>query len=98
MGYVIIPSEIRIYDAVMGKEKKDKVVNQTIEKIIKHNGGIVLLHDARDSHYCMEKKLSKKPDSAFDRSWIPETVERIIIALLERGFVLGSPDLIIENP
>jgi hypothetical protein len=28
---------------------------------------------------------------SFNRSWIPETVEEIIIALLDRGFILTEP-------
>jgi peptidoglycan/xylan/chitin deacetylase (PgdA/CDA1 family) len=98
MGYIIIPSDIRIYDAVMNGTKQEKAFKQTIKKIVKNNGGIVLLHDERDSFYRMEEELRKKPGGAFNRSWIPDTVERIIISLLEQGFIIGSPDLVTKNP
>jgi peptidoglycan/xylan/chitin deacetylase (PgdA/CDA1 family) len=98
MGYTIIPSDVRIYDAVMSSAKQDKAFKKTIEKINKNNGGIILLHDARDSHYRMEEELVKNPNGAYNRSWVPEMVEKIIIALLDQGFALGSPDLVIKNP
>jgi peptidoglycan/xylan/chitin deacetylase (PgdA/CDA1 family) len=98
MGYTIIPSDVRIYDAVMSSAKQDKAFKKTIEKIIKNNGGIILLHDARDSHYLMEEELIKNPNGPFNRSWVPDMVEKIIIELLDKGFVLGSPALVISNP
>jgi peptidoglycan/xylan/chitin deacetylase (PgdA/CDA1 family) len=103
-GYTIIPSDIRIYDAVMSGKKQDKAFRETVKKINKHNGGIVLLHDARGSHSQMDEKLRKKPNSAYNRSWVPDTVERIIITLLDQDYVFGSPDLVtthqqpVENP
>jgi len=60
-------------------------------KLEKKNGGIILLHDGRDSHFRMERKLSKNPQGIFDRSWIPGAVEEIIIVLLGKGFTLASP-------
>jgi peptidoglycan/xylan/chitin deacetylase (PgdA/CDA1 family) len=96
-GFTIIPAGIRVYDAVLAGAKQGKVFNETIKKIRQQNGGLVLLHDARGSHYRMEENIRKKPNSAYDRSWMPDTVERIIITLLDQGFVLGSPELVIPN-
>jgi peptidoglycan/xylan/chitin deacetylase (PgdA/CDA1 family) len=96
-GFTIIPAGIRVYDAVLAESKQGKVFNETIKKIRQQNGGLVLLHDARGSHYRMEENIGKKPNSAYDRSWLPDTVERIIITLLDQGFVLGSPELVIPN-
>jgi peptidoglycan/xylan/chitin deacetylase (PgdA/CDA1 family) len=87
-GYSIVPASVRVYDAV--KNKGSKVAKLVLEKISKQGGGIILLHDGRDSGLKMEKELEKNPEGAFDRSWIPLAVEEIIIALLERGFVLNS--------
>jgi len=94
-GYIIVPSNVRVYDAVKDGTKQNKVVKQVIEKIEKQGGGIVLLHDARDSHILTETQLAKKPDGVFNRSWIPGTVEKIIPVLLEKGFILNNPDFII---
>jgi peptidoglycan/xylan/chitin deacetylase (PgdA/CDA1 family) len=77
-GYTIAPVTVRVYDAVLTGRDKDKVVKQVTGKVIKQGGGIVLLHDARDSYSGAEKGV-------FDRSWIPEAVEEIIIILTERG-------------
>jgi hypothetical protein len=37
------------------------------------------------------KRLTRNPRGSFNRSWIPEVVEEIIIALLDKGFVLTEP-------
>ncbi|MDR2597581.1 MAG: polysaccharide deacetylase family protein [Treponema sp.] len=96
-GYLIINSNIRVYDAVLPGTKKDKVVKSVIVKVEKQGGGIVLLHDARDSNSRMEEELTKAPNGAFNRSWIPETTEKLIILLKERGYMIGSPDIVIQN-
>ena len=97
-GYTMVPSSVRIYDASLSGEKKDKAVKQVIEKVEKQNGGIILLHDALNSHLRMEKELEKKPSGAYNRSWIPDAVEEIIIALIGKGFKLNNNlNYIVEN-
>ncbi len=71
-GYRIVLSNIRVYDAVVEGKKQNKVVKQVIRKVEKQGGGIVLLHDARDSHFLTEAQLAKDPHGVFDRSWIPD--------------------------
>jgi peptidoglycan/xylan/chitin deacetylase (PgdA/CDA1 family) len=93
-GYILVPSNVRVYDAVIDGTKQSKVIKQVIRKIERQGGGIVLLHDARDSHFLMEEQLEKDPHGVFDRSWIPEAVEKIIPVLLEKGFILNSPDFL----
>jgi len=93
-GYKIVKSTIRVYDAVDDGTKRDKVVKQVVKKVEKNSGGLVLLHDARDSYVQMEAQLAKNPHGVFDRSWIPDTVEEIITILLKKGFVLNSPDIL----
>ncbi len=56
-----------------------------------NGGGIILLHDARDSHARMEGELANDPYGVFNRSWLPEAVEKIIVALRQRGYTIGSP-------
>jgi peptidoglycan/xylan/chitin deacetylase (PgdA/CDA1 family) len=98
-GYFIVNSNVRVYDAVLSGTKQDKVIKSVIKKVTKQGGGVILLHDARDSNSCMEKELMKTPNGAFNRSWIPETVEKLIVSLKNRGFIIGSPDLIFQkNP
>jgi peptidoglycan/xylan/chitin deacetylase (PgdA/CDA1 family) len=93
-GYILVPGNIRVYDAVIDGTKQSKVVEQVIRKIEKQGGGIVLLHDARDSYVQTEAQLVKNPCGVFDRSWIPDAVEKIIPVLLDRGFILNSPDFL----
>ncbi|WP_461245917.1 polysaccharide deacetylase family protein [Treponema sp. R6D11] len=93
-GYILVPSNIRAYDAVIDGTKKSKVVREIIKKTDKQGGGIILLHDARDSYVQAEAQLAKDPQGVFNRSWIPDTVEEIITILLEKGFILNSPDIL----
>jgi peptidoglycan/xylan/chitin deacetylase (PgdA/CDA1 family) len=96
-GYFIVNSNIRVYDAVLSGAKQYKVIKNVIKKVTKQGGGVILLHDARDSNSRMERELMKNPGGAFNRSWIPETVERLIILLKEKGFTFGNPDLIFQK-
>ena len=93
-GFTIIPVTARVYDAIKGGTSQDKVVRRIIKKLEKQNGGVILLHDGRGSFSRRERKLAKNPQCAYDRSWIPDTVEEIITALLEKGFVLNCPDIL----
>jgi len=92
-GYTVVPVTIRVYDAVLSGTSRRKAIRQTINKLEKQGGGLVLLHDGRDSYSRREKKLKKNPRGAFNRSWIPETVEEIISVLLEEGFDLHGPEI-----
>jgi len=93
-GFIIVPATVRVYDAAMSGTSQHKVVRRTIKKVVKQNGGFILLHDGRDSYSRGEEKLEKHPRGAYDRSWIPETVEEIITALLDRGFNLNGSGIL----
>jgi len=93
-GYILVPSNIRVYDAVLDGTKRNKVVKQVIEKVERQRGGIILLHDARDSYVQAAAQFAKDPKGAFNRFWIPDTVEEIITILLEKGFVFNNPDIL----
>ena len=86
-GYTIAHGTVRVYDAAITGREKDRVVGEVTGKAIKQGGGIILLHDSRDSWSRAEKELAINGHCAFDRSWIPSAVEEIIIILLDRGFV-----------
>jgi len=93
-GYTIVPSTIRVYDAVTDGTKRSKAVKQVVKKVEKQGGGLIILHDARDSHVQMEAALAKSPNGVFDRSWIPDAVDEIITVLLEKGYVLNNTDIL----
>ncbi|MDR2718921.1 MAG: polysaccharide deacetylase family protein [Treponema sp.] len=96
-GYKVVPATVRVYDTVAAETHRRKVVNEIIKKIEKQGGGIILLHDARDSHVLTEAQLAKNPRGVFDRSWVPDAVEEIILILVDRGFTVNSPDILIAS-
>jgi peptidoglycan/xylan/chitin deacetylase (PgdA/CDA1 family) len=90
-GYILIPSNIRVYDAVKGASSKDRIIQTILKAVDARKGGIVLLHDARGSWQLAERKLAGDPDGVFNRSWLPEAVEELILKLRERGYLLSVP-------
>ena len=91
-GYVLVPGVIRVYDAVMSRAERDKMIRRVIEKVERQGGGLVLLHDGRDSFLRMKKKAEKSPKSEYNRSWIPDALEEILRALEQKGYVFNGPD------
>jgi peptidoglycan/xylan/chitin deacetylase (PgdA/CDA1 family) len=92
MGYTLIPGTARAYDAIEKREERKKIIKKIVGLVAKQGGGIILLHDARDSHTRMEKYLVTEPEGEFDRSWIPGMVEEIIIILQKQGYRLKGFD------
>ena len=90
-GYNLVPFTVSVMDSYSAPgSSKDiirKVINKTEEKI----GGIILLHDGRDTYERAEIELQRKPHGDFNRSWIPDAVEEIIISLLRKGYKLNEP-------
>jgi peptidoglycan/xylan/chitin deacetylase (PgdA/CDA1 family) len=90
-GYSLMNGSIRVYDAVLDRTKGKKVVAQLVKMVEQRGGGLILLHDARDSHFRMEAELAKNPAGPFNRGWIPGAVEELIQVLLEKGYHFESP-------
>ncbi|MDR2133505.1 MAG: polysaccharide deacetylase family protein [Treponema sp.] len=93
-GYVMVAGTIRVFDAVIDSAEKNKVRRRIVRAIAEHRGGMILLHDARDSHFRMERALEEYPGGEFNRSWIPEVTEEIIVRLLEKGYRLNGFDIL----
>jgi peptidoglycan/xylan/chitin deacetylase (PgdA/CDA1 family) len=89
-GYTVVPFTVNVMDPYATPDKKDKIIKNVIKKTEKQNGGIILLHDSRDSYELSTIELQKKPNGDYNRSWIPEAVEEIIVALLDKGFILNE--------
>ena len=89
-GYQIVPVTLRLYDAVLDGREPSKVVSRAIEKVEREGGGILLLHDGRESHVRMKKKLQEEPEGAFNRSWVLGVTEELIVELRSRGFRLND--------
>jgi peptidoglycan/xylan/chitin deacetylase (PgdA/CDA1 family) len=92
-GYTLVPGTARPYDAVAKKTNREKIVKKIINSVTKQGGGLIMLHDARDSHTRMEKHLERDPESGFDRSWVPDMVEELIRLLIERGYRINGFDI-----
>jgi peptidoglycan/xylan/chitin deacetylase (PgdA/CDA1 family) len=95
-GYTLVPGSARAYDAVVSEDEKSKVAREIIEKVREEKGGMVLLHDGRDSWRRMENELALEPEGSFNRSWIPEIVEEIILDLQSRGYDLKGNDISLD--
>lgn len=96
-NYHIVPATIRAYDANESSANIQWVINTIIKKSIKNNGGIILLHDGRDSYSQRLIELEKNPEGPYNRSWIPEAVEEIIRTLSENGFNFPNPENFINS-
>jgi peptidoglycan/xylan/chitin deacetylase (PgdA/CDA1 family) len=93
LGYTLVPVSARAYDAVLSAQNKGEAVQKIIKAVEKNQGGIIMLHDARDSHFRMEKELKIRPDGIFNRSWIPDAVEEIILILIKKGYQVKGFDI-----
>jgi peptidoglycan/xylan/chitin deacetylase (PgdA/CDA1 family) len=85
-GWKLLGAHIRAWDAAKSESQKQKVIKQIISKTQKNGGGLILLHDSKNTYILMEAELAKNPSGSYNRGWIPEAAEKIIIALLEKGF------------
>ncbi|MDR0624632.1 MAG: polysaccharide deacetylase family protein [Treponema sp.] len=92
-GYTLVPATVRPCDAVKKKASREKIIKKIIDGVTKQGGGLIVLHDARDSYTRMEKYLDRDPEGEFNRSWIPEMVEELIGLLLERGYRVNGFDI-----
>jgi len=89
-GYTIVPYTVKAIDAYVKPANKNKIIKKIINAVEKQNGGIIIMHDMRDAYDLNESKLKRKPNSAYNRSWIPEAVEEIIITLSNKGFIFSE--------
>jgi peptidoglycan/xylan/chitin deacetylase (PgdA/CDA1 family) len=92
-GWKLLGTHVRAWDAAKNESKKQNVIKMVISKTEKNGGGLILLHDAKETYNRMEAELVKKPNGSYNRAWIPETVEEIIVALLEKGYRIEIPAL-----
>jgi len=93
-GYSIVSANIRVYDAVKTSASRRQIVKQIVRNVIRTGGGIILLHDARGIFSRKEIEIKKNPDGPFNRLWIVDVVDEVIVSLLDKGFTLHHPDLL----
>jgi len=90
-GYTIVPVTVRVYDSIDTAMTRKKVARKIVRILERQGGGIVLLHDERGSLSGHKARHEKKTRGPYNRSWIPEAVEEIIVVLLSKGFILDDP-------
>lgn len=67
-----------------GKDSK-RLIKRCINKIEKHRGGIIVLHDGMATHTWLSRRLHQGWDN-YDRGFIPEVTDSIITILKRKGF------------
>ncbi len=77
------------WDAVRGPRQASAVALDVIQCVRDHGGGIVVLHDGRDSQRTLQKRVKKNPSSSYNRSWIPDVVDTIISVLKTEGYTFS---------
>ncbi|MDR2842241.1 MAG: polysaccharide deacetylase family protein [Spirochaetaceae bacterium] len=87
-NYILVPGSVRIYDAVKDQSSKNEVVKEVVSNVEAKNGGLILLHDSFDTWTRAQEHLQKDPNGSFNREWIPDAVDEIIILLKNKGFRL----------
>jgi len=78
------------WDAVRGPLQSHSVVTDVVESVRRLQGGTIVLHDGRDCQARLDREVRKNPLGSYNRSWIPEAVDSIIIALKRDGFRFSS--------
>ena len=95
-GYAIAPVTVRAFDAAATSARRKIVINKIVKKTVRDSGGIILLHDCRDSYLRKAANLKRNPNSCFNRIWIVQVVEEAITALAGRGFIFPDPGVYIK--
>ncbi|NLD99872.1 MAG: polysaccharide deacetylase family protein [Fibrobacter sp.] len=82
----ILPFSFYALDAQKGPKGKFEVLDETVKKIRKSNGGVIVLHDGRDSRAKMAREIAKDPSGSYNRAWIPEIVDSLITILSKENY------------
>lgn len=92
----LLPVTDFFFDHKVKTSGMEKFISQFTEKVKKNQGGIYVLHDGRNEHHIINAKVetarSRNQPSDFDRSWIPNAVNKIIPELKNAGLYLPALD------
>ena len=82
------------WDVFLGPDKAHIAYDRIVETARKEKGGVFVLHEARATR-------NYDPDApvvgSFDRSWVPQAVDKIITTLKAEGFHFPDPEIIFEG-
>jgi peptidoglycan/xylan/chitin deacetylase (PgdA/CDA1 family) len=87
MGMELLPATFYVLDAQRTGKDMSKVIAGVVRNIRKDNGGIILLHDGRDSREKLFAELARDSTCTYNRSWIPAALDSILTVLKGEGFV-----------
>jgi peptidoglycan/xylan/chitin deacetylase (PgdA/CDA1 family) len=82
----ILPISFYAFDAESKPADKIKVLNTTLKKLRKKKGGVIVLHDGRDSFTKLREKLSQDPNGSYNRKWVPEITDSLITILKKENY------------
>ncbi len=82
----ILPISFYAFDAQCKPEEKFKVLETTLKNLRKHKGGVIVLHDGRDSYTKQRDELDKNPDGPYNRRWVPEITDSLITILKRENY------------
>jgi len=89
-GYIIVSFTVIVNDVFKTSKNYKRLTKRIPNVVKKQDGGIILLHDGRGAGERREKRFNRNPSGPFNRTWIPDAVEEIIIGLLDSGFILND--------
>jgi len=95
LGWTIVGANVRVYDAVLTGKDESSVISKVVEGTEKQGSAVILLHDGFDSIFKKTKLRKTGINSPYNREWMPDAVEKIIISLKNKGYVLSGIDIVL---
>ncbi len=90
----LLPVTDFFFDHKVKPSGMEKFIFQFTKKVKKNNGGVYVLHDGRNEHHIIDEKVkvarSNTQFSDYDRAWIPNAVDAIIMELKNSKFHLPT--------
>jgi len=83
----LLPLTLYTLDAQRNYRRAQKVVQQTIKRVRKERGGIIILHDGKDQQDGLFEHIARDSTCRYNRTWVPEALDSIITVLKAEGFV-----------
>jgi len=82
----ILPLSFYTFDSQTHPSKAHSVQKNIVKELEKRQGGIIVLHDGAGLEKKSQEKLKKNSDAPYNRQWIPEITDSLIIILKDMGY------------
>ncbi len=73
------------FDTRRSAKAKHKITKSLVKSVIKHKGGVPVIHDGIAEYYHLEKRVAQGWKN-YDRGFIPEVTDSVITILKREGF------------